>query len=225
MPAKCLVEVHKNSRTKRKKTSWASIVHISNPTYYFDFHNSAHEPRATCSILEARTNVTKKNDRILIKDLISYKLKHGTKEARLILQSAFIYFLLPIFRATWPVLICVISKKVYHKHSHVILFLYLFFLNSSAFHLNSFWKNVENSISIFWKWWSTSLWWAKYFYKQPWLNQLILDRFLTMWISFRSDFLLLIADEVVDEGLNNAPKLSSFFTLSRSSKCKLFPWN
>ena len=28
---------------------------------------------------------------------------------------------------------------------------------------------------------------------------------------------MLIADEKVDEGLNNAPKLSSFFTLSRSS--------
>ena len=30
-------------------------------------------------------------------------------------------------------------------------------------------------------------------------------------------FSVLIADEMVDEGLNNAPKLSSFFTLSRSS--------
>ena len=40
----------------------------------------------TSSILEARTNVTKKKDRILIKDLISYKLKYQIKEARLILQ-------------------------------------------------------------------------------------------------------------------------------------------
>ena len=95
MPAKCLVKVHKNSRKIKKnnnKTSWASLVHISNPTYYFDFHNSAHEPRATCSILEARTSVTKKNERILIDDLIRYKLKHRTKEARLILQSGIYNF-------------------------------------------------------------------------------------------------------------------------------------
>ena len=94
MPAKCLVKVHKTSRTKTTTTKLDEHLFYtqSNPTYYFDFHNSAHEPRATCSILEARTNVTKKNERILIKDLISYKLKHRTKEARLILQSGIYNF-------------------------------------------------------------------------------------------------------------------------------------
>ena len=44
------------------------------------------------SILETRTNVTKKKDRILMKDLISYKLKSPTKEARVILQSGIYIF-------------------------------------------------------------------------------------------------------------------------------------
>ena len=46
----------------------------------------------TYSILKTRTNVRKKNDRILIKDLISYKLKYWTKEARLILHSGIYIF-------------------------------------------------------------------------------------------------------------------------------------
>ena len=37
-------------------------------------------------------NVTKKKDRILIKDLINYKLKYWTKEARLILHSGIYIF-------------------------------------------------------------------------------------------------------------------------------------
>ena len=39
------------------------------------------------SVLESRTNVTEQKERILIKNLISYKLKYQAKEARLILQS------------------------------------------------------------------------------------------------------------------------------------------
>ena len=39
-----------------------------------------------------RTNVRKKKDRVLIKDLISYKLKYWTKEARLILHSGIYIF-------------------------------------------------------------------------------------------------------------------------------------
>ena len=44
------------------------------------------------SILEARTNVTKKRDQIQIKDEVTYKWKYRTKEARLIIRSGiFIY--------------------------------------------------------------------------------------------------------------------------------------
>ena len=51
--------------------------------------------------MEARTNVTKKKNQILIWDLISYKLKYRTKEARLILQSGiYNYFLLSISEGT-----------------------------------------------------------------------------------------------------------------------------
>ena len=39
------------------------------------------------SVLELRTNVTEQKERIIIKNLISYKLKYQAKEARLILQS------------------------------------------------------------------------------------------------------------------------------------------
>ena len=42
----------------------------------------------------------KKKDRILIKDLISYKLKYWTKEARLILNSE-VYTLLQEITAPW----------------------------------------------------------------------------------------------------------------------------
>ena len=143
MPAKCLVKVHKNSRKKKKnnnKTSWASLVHISNPTYYFDFHNSAHEPRATCSILEARTNVTKKNERILIKDLISYKLKHRTKEARLILQPGIYNFWYQYFGQHGLVLFMWSPKKCIISTATLSFSYIFFFLNSSVFHLNSFWK-------------------------------------------------------------------------------------
>ena len=53
------------------------------------------------NLMEARTNVTKKKNPILIWDLISYKLKYRTKEARLILQSGiYNYFLLPISEGT-----------------------------------------------------------------------------------------------------------------------------
>ena len=49
------------------------------------------------SVLESRTNVTEQKERILIENLISYKLKYKAKEARLILQSGkqiFCYLLL-----------------------------------------------------------------------------------------------------------------------------------
>ena len=49
------------------------------------------------SVLELRTNVTEQKERIIIKNLISYKLKYQAKEARLILQSGiqiFCYLLL-----------------------------------------------------------------------------------------------------------------------------------
>ena len=47
------------------------------------------------------TNVTKKKDRFLIRDLISCKLKYGTKEARLILQlGIYIFCYHPLVRET-----------------------------------------------------------------------------------------------------------------------------
>ena len=48
-----------------------------------------------------KDQLTKKKDRILIKDLISNKWKNKTKEARLILQSGK-YISLPIFRKARP---------------------------------------------------------------------------------------------------------------------------
>ena len=57
-------------------------------------------PREANSILELRTNVPKKMDRILIKDLISYKLKYRTKEARLILQLGMYIFVTYISEGT-----------------------------------------------------------------------------------------------------------------------------
>ena len=117
------------------------------PTY-FDFHSSVNEPRATNSILKARTDVTKKNDRTLI----SYKLKHRTKEAMLILQSAIYIFRYPylgqhsLFLYMWSSKKCIIST-VTLSVSFPFLFLsffsayiFFFFLNSSEFHLNSFRK-------------------------------------------------------------------------------------
>ena len=45
------------------------------------------------SILESRTNVTKKGDQILIKDEVTYKWKYRTKEARLIIRSRIYIYL------------------------------------------------------------------------------------------------------------------------------------
>ena len=57
-----------------------------------------HKNRDCKHCLKQGPTLQKKNDRILIKDLISYKWKYKTKEARLILQSGIYIFLLPIFR-------------------------------------------------------------------------------------------------------------------------------
>ena len=91
-------------------------------------------------ILEARTNVTKKNERILIKDLISYKLKHRTKEARLILQSGIYNFCYQYFGQHGLVLFMWSPKKCIISTATLSFSYIFFFLNSSAFHLNSFWK-------------------------------------------------------------------------------------
>ena len=50
----------------------------------------------------SKAQLTKKKDRILIKDLISNKWKYKTKEARLILQSEIYIYFLPIFRKARP---------------------------------------------------------------------------------------------------------------------------
>ena len=131
------------------------------------------------------------NERILIYDLIRYKLKYRTKEARLILQSGIYNFCYQYFGQHGLVLFMWSPKKCIISTATLSFSYIFFFWIPPHFIWIVFEKSVENSICIFWKWWSKSLWWAEYFYKQPWLNQLILDRFLTMWISFLSDFLLL----------------------------------
>ena len=131
------------------------------------------------------------NERILIYDLIRYKLKYRTKEARLILQSGIYNFCYQYFGQHGLVLFMWSPKKCIISTATLSFSYIFFFLNSSAFHLNSFWKKrgeldmylLEIMIKEFMV--------SRVFYKQPWLNQLILDRFLTMWISFLSDFLLL----------------------------------